>query len=83
MQKATGSMKEDLISILEQENFDPQEKVKSVKEIYNKLDVQYDSTRLMNEFYQKGIAELDSVSVSPERKEQLYALASSLLSRDN
>lgn len=46
--------KEQLIYILKQSDFDPDEKIKSVLEIYNKLEIQKYSINLMNEFITKS-----------------------------
>lgn len=76
-----ASTKEELISWMNKADAGEKEKIEAVTNIYNKLGLKEKSEKLINDYYLKAVACLEKVSVSKERKEELYKLAINLMSR--
>ena len=72
--------KEELIRWLETENR-PEEKIKAITDLYNRLGIRIKAQNKMEEYYQKAIIALDNVSVSEEKKQALKNLAEELMDR--
>lgn len=64
-------------------DFDPEEKVKKVIEIYNALNIKLISENLANEYIKTAFNLLEKISMKSERKEELINIANSLIGRDN
>jgi len=60
---------------------DPEKKVSSVMEIYDKLNIKLLTESLANEYIEKAFILLDKVDVARERKKELTLTASSLIGR--
>jgi geranylgeranyl diphosphate synthase, type II len=60
---------------------DPEVKVRSVMEIYDKLNIKTLTENLSGEYFEKAFSMLDKVDVSKERKKELTQLANSLIGR--
>lgn len=60
---------------------DPEVKVRSVMEIYDKLNIKNHTETLANEYIEKAFSMLEKVDVARERKKELAQLASSLIGR--
>lgn len=73
--------KDDLIHWINKTDFDPQEKIKAVTEIYTSLGLKEISEKLISDYYHKGMQFLGKVNVNESQKEELKKLAASLSSR--
>lgn len=78
-----SNKKEELIHWINKENYNPEEKIKAVTEIYNSLGLKEISIKLITEYYQKGMYYFDKVSVNEENKTELRALAQNLTCRNS
>ena len=81
---ATGDTKKKLniwLNILDEKASD--KKISSVTKIYNQLGVRTICEDKMLEFYTKAVANLENVSVSDIKKQELRNLASKLMSRND
>lgn len=83
MELAEGSNKAALDSWIRTDQFDGVEKVKAVTGIYDQLEVKAHTEEVMNDYYNKAIANLTAISLSEENKAPLYALAQQLLQRES
>lgn len=63
--------------------FDPQEKIKAVTQIYDQIGLKKISQDIIHAYYKKGISYLDLVSIDYKRKEELRHLAANLLTRNS
>jgi geranylgeranyl diphosphate synthase type II len=63
------------------EESDPERKVSSVMEIYDKLNIKMLTENLANEYIEKSFSMLEKVDVARERKQELTSAASSLIGR--
>lgn len=77
------SAKEELMLWINKEIYDENEKIKTITEIYDRLDLRKKSEDLIAEYYKKAINYLDEVNVSNERKNVLYNLANDLMFRNS
>lgn len=80
---AKGDTSDKLFYWLNKNDAEPQNKIKSVTEIYNTLNVKKICEDKMLFFYQKAIANLQNVGVSDIKKQELRKLAEKLLSRND
>lgn len=80
---ADESVNKELVHWIEKQEFDENEKIKAVTEIYNKLNLKQKSEQLIRQYYEKAIANLDLVNISKEKKTEIYQLAESLMSRNS
>lgn len=73
--------RDELLKWINGTGFEEQEKISAVTAIYNKLHLKEKSETLISQYYEKAVNCLDKVSVSKDRKQELYKLAEDLMSR--
>jgi len=81
LELAQGEMQAKLVLHLNRKEFDPDEKIAVVKDIYDKLKVKEYSQKLMEAYMDKGIGCLEQVSVDACKKKELFGLVERLLNR--
>ncbi|WP_448518434.1 polyprenyl synthetase family protein [Rhodoflexus sp.] len=64
------------------EDFDPQVKIDSVKEIYEQLKVREQAEQAMNAYFDRGFAALAAAGLAPDRHETIRAFAQSVIERE-
>lgn len=82
LERAEG---EDAIALkkwISSKDFQPEEKIKAVTEIYNRLDIPALCQEKMNALYEDGLALLNKVSVTPSRKTELRTYVERLMKRN-
>ena len=62
---------------------DPTEKVRAVKAIFEKLEVDVALKEKVMEYHDRALGELDAIPVEKERKQALYDFAESLIGRQH
>lgn len=80
LEKVSGKEKKKLNAWLTEKKFKKQEKVKSVKEIYDSLGIPALTEKKMNLYFTKGFQQLDKLPSSPAR-DTLRHFTESLLAR--
>ncbi len=83
LELAAGQEKEDLDYWLTLQNFNPDEKVKAIVAIYEKLGIKALCEAKMNEYFDKALEILGALKVDDELKKPLKKLALTLIDRDN
>lgn len=78
-----SSKKEELKEWINKTDYKEEDKIKAVTKIYNTLNLKEISTKLIMDYYNKGIASLNKLNVSEDRKKELRCLAETLLHRDS
>lgn len=73
--------KEALLGWLHVEDYAPEEKIKAVTAIYNKVGVADSCNARIDAYYKEGLALLEQVEVEPARKEELKAFVCRLMDR--
>lgn len=82
LEKAEGKQAETLKYWLEQKDFDNTEKVNAITKLYDELDIREEAERKMDEFFEKGFANLKAIDISEERKAPLLGFAQALYKRE-
>lgn len=80
--KAEGKDKETLIGWINAKDFDREEKVKAVTELYTRLGIDTMAKAKMEEYYAEALAALAKVSVPEEKKAQLREYAAKMMKRE-
>ena len=62
---------------------DPDEKIASVTALYNEMGIKEICENKMNFYYQKGITELNKISIDTKKKAELKKIAEKLMSRND
>jgi len=81
LQKADGSLKEELDMWMDKKGGDNTEKIDGVRAIYDKLNIRELSQKLMNDYFEKAIRALETVNVNNKLKEDLKQFAINLIDR--
>ena len=64
-------------------NIDSSEKIKKVKDIFNQLNIEHFTRKLIDDFYQKALQDLSCISLSVEAMESLREYTAGLMEREN
>lgn len=83
MKEARGKQLSDLQFWLQTNDGNPEEKINAVTNLYNLLKVKKICEDKMSFFYEKAIANLEKVSISGNKKQELRNLAQKLMSRND
>lgn len=78
---ASGEIKNELESWISAKDFEPEEKIKSVRSIYEKLKVKDLSQAKIDEYFRLCLEYLDKVNIQAEKKSELYTLVKKLVNR--
>jgi len=81
LEQANEEQRQELERWLEAVDYVPTEKIAAVTALYNEIGVGKRCEKKVEAFYAEGLAVLDQVSASSERKEALKAFACSLMNR--
>lgn len=79
---AEESARQELNQWIEKKDFDAEQKIKAVTEIYNKLNIKQKSEELIKDYYNNAIRNLEKIEVPEPRKHILYNLAEYLITRN-
>ncbi|MDO4780583.1 MAG: polyprenyl synthetase family protein [Bacteroides sp.] len=82
MELAQGETKERLLSLINAKEFDKDNKIKEVTQIYNQLGIRAVCEAKMNDYYDSAMSCLDKVKVGEDAKKELRSLAKELLDRE-
>lgn len=83
LETAGETQKAALTGWLAKKSFDPQEKVKAVKEIYLELNIAEISRQKAEAYYQRALEELQAIDVESGGKGQLLLLAKTMMKREH
>jgi geranylgeranyl diphosphate synthase type II len=81
LEVATGNQLKKLQEQFQTKGINPEDKVKTVMDIYDQLNIKSITENLANDFITKSLEFLEKVSADAERKKELYQLAVSLVGR--
>ena len=82
IEHAHGQSKTELIQWLKKKDFNPEEKVMAVIDIYNNLGIKELSENKMNLYFDKGLEILDSLELKHQKKAPLNELVLKLIDRE-
>lgn len=83
LEKATGSVRDELTDWLTRTDFDKAEKVTAVTAIYDKLGIRQIARSRVNTYFERGFANLEQIDVDPARKNVLGDFARQLVERES
>jgi geranylgeranyl diphosphate synthase type II len=83
LDKANGKQKKELEAWLAAKSFKKQEKIAAVKNIYDSLNIPTLAEKKINQYFNKGFAELEQLKVAASTKEMLKAFAENLIERQS
>ena len=79
LEKSAGNEKDELLKWIEAENFNPEEKIKAVTQIYNNVGVPDICMNKINSLYNEGLEILEKVSVEECLKNNLRQFTGKLM----
>lgn len=79
---AEGENKSTLEEWLNKKNFDPQEKVAVIKQVYSNLNIQDIARNSMDAYLQKALTVFEQIQVDDSAKENLLELTNLLMARE-
>ena len=82
LKEADAQQRQTLLHYFSSTDFDQEQKIQAVKEIYESLKVKEKTEQAINMYAAKALSSLQAVSVAEERKKKLYELANTLVSRN-
>jgi geranylgeranyl diphosphate synthase type II len=82
LELASAEQSRQLHELFSMKEFDPEDKVNKVTEIYNQLNIRHVSEIIANEYINTAFSLLGKISVPNERKTELVNIANSLIGRD-
>ena len=82
LEKAEGDTKKELLKWINAPDFNSDEKIKAVTNIYNVLGIKEICERKMDEFYTISLENLKKVNINLENKKNISNLADSLMKRE-
>jgi geranylgeranyl diphosphate synthase type II len=81
LEKAEAQQKIELLSLMENGNFNPTEKISAVLKIYNQLGIKHLTEQKIESYFQKCSIIFQQISIEDERKKQLLEISKSMLNR--
>jgi geranylgeranyl diphosphate synthase type II len=82
LELASSEQKKELLVWISGNDFDPDEKIASVKRIYTQVNIQQITLDMMGHYYRKAISELEIIAIDAPRKEELLLLAKKMMKRE-
>lgn len=81
LEKAKGRKKQELSSLLTARKFNPTKKVSAMKAIYNSLNIPTLTEKRVNQYFDKGFKNFESLSCNHDSKAALRKFAEDLIGR--
>ena len=81
--RANAAQREELMKWIEAKEFDRNEKVKAVTELYNEIGIRELCQKKMDEYYQESLVYLAKINQPEERKAELKAYAAEMMKRQS
>jgi geranylgeranyl diphosphate synthase type II len=81
--ESAGSQTEYFRDLYASHDIDSREKVMKVKEIFNQLEIEQHTRKLIDDYYQKALHDLSRISLSVEATESLREYTDGLMEREN
>lgn len=78
----TAEQKKKLHEEYNSEGNNPESKIKTVKEIYDQMNLRFVTETLVNDYLKCALGFLEKISVGQDRKEELFLVTGSLVGRD-
>ncbi|MBV5313529.1 MAG: polyprenyl synthetase family protein [Prolixibacteraceae bacterium] len=83
LELSNGETKLIISDWISKKEFEPEEKIKAISDIYNKLNIRNITEDCIDEFYQSALNIWEKIDVAEERKGELLQFAKMIMSRDH
>ena len=83
LSKSNDEQRSTLMSWISKTEFDPKDKIESVTQIYNQIDIKSICIAKIEELFAKALSSLDKVNVNEERKRNLTEIANNIMGRNH
>lgn len=83
LQLAGEAEKKQLLSWMENRDYDPVRKINAVTSVFDELNIKERTMGIIEDYYKKAIKSLDDIKAPAERKAEIYTIARKLLKRKN
>ncbi len=83
LQQSTGAVRESLTEWIGRTEFDKQEKVQAITQIYDSLGIRQLTEQRINDYFAHGFASLHQLPANPERKAMLLEFTKQLIERES
>lgn len=80
---AENGTKKSLQEWISKKEFNGDEKIKTITNIYKELNIKTITESYINEFYQSAINVFDEIDIEPAKKSELFRLAGMIMDRDH
>lgn len=80
---AENDTKKSLQEWISKKDFNGDEKIEIITNIYNKLNIKAITESYINEFYQSALNVFDEIDLAPAKKSELFRLAGMIMDRDH
>ena len=80
--QASGEVKTELEKWISEENFNSEEKVEAVRNIYEKLQIRTITQKKIDDYFARGINSLEQLKIDEERKQPLLQFVHQLVDRE-
>lgn len=81
--ESAGAQTQAFRKLYESQDLDSKQKVSSVKEIFNQLEIEQHTRKLIDDYYQKALHDLARISLSIEATESLREYTDGLMERES
>jgi geranylgeranyl diphosphate synthase type II len=78
---ASGSTRQNLLDWLNKKNFDREEKIQSIRSIYNMFNIEQSVNKRISHYHQLAVESLEKLPVGSDRKTELLAFSTYLMHR--
>lgn len=82
LEKAEGEQHVQLVDWLNRPSFDKEEKVRSVKGLYDQLGIRTLTETAMNDYFRQGLLQLEQLAAEDSRKQSLRTFIEPLIDRE-
>jgi geranylgeranyl diphosphate synthase type II len=82
VEMADENLQEKIINLLDERHLEREEKIRSIKSMYDKYGIKQRTNEMVNSYFRKAKNNLEKVHVQETRKKELRKLALSLLDRE-
>ena len=81
LEKADANTRKDLIRLYSEPKPDNEAKIATVKKYFSELEVDKDTNKLIDKYFNDSMGYLNKVNIEPERKAELKLLAENMIKR--
>ena len=82
LEQASGEQRETLTGWLSRKDFDHEQKIREITQIFDELQIKKITEKMIRAYYDRALEKLKQLNREEEKKAELYKFASFLLTRE-